>query len=155
MSRDGSNQGDGGDGSARSVVELFVPPRTDYLALTRIVVSAVAVITRSVPEERLDDLRLVVSEACANAIAAHRAVGSDEDIAVVCHLGEQSITVEIADRGGGFRLADLVQMPPIADPARLEHEGGFGIPLMQRLADRAEFESTATGTSVRLHLNSA
>jgi serine/threonine-protein kinase RsbW len=133
-----------------AVVELTIPARTDYLALVRLVVSACASIDPPLPESRLDDLRLVVSEACANAVDAHVGTYADGPVVVRCELAPHEMVVTITDRGGGFDPAALGDLPPVHDPRRLRHERGLGLPLMRVLADTVEFTPSADGTSVRL-----
>jgi anti-sigma regulatory factor (Ser/Thr protein kinase) len=52
------------------VVELEIPARPEFLALARLLVAAAVAGDPVFPEDRLDDLRLAVSEACTNAMEA-------------------------------------------------------------------------------------
>ena len=52
-------------------LELQVPSRTEYIAVVRLVVASLVSARRSVADERIDDLKLAVSEACTNAIEAN------------------------------------------------------------------------------------
>ena len=132
------------------MIELQVPARTDYLALVRLVVSACASIDPALPESRLDDLRLVVSEACANAIDAHSGTRVEDPITVRCELTPTEVVVTITDRGTGFDPDRLDDLPEAHEPHRLHHERGLGLPLMRVLADDVSFSSSPDGTSVRL-----
>lgn len=131
-------------------VELDIPARPDYLALARQVVVATARTEAAFGEERLENLRLAVSEACTNAIRAHRAIGSDAAIHIRCHLSDGRIEVEVADQGAGFDPERIPAMPTPGDPNRLHVESGLGIPLMQLFTDCAEIRSSPSGTNVRL-----
>lgn len=134
-----------------AVVELEIPARPAYLSLVRLVVdAAVSSLAPNLGGARLDDLKLAVTEACSNAIEAHQLSGSDEPVIVRCELDDRTVTVEVADRGGGFDPADVSTLPPATDPLRLRHESGLGIPLMRTLADKLVFEQAADGTTVRL-----
>ncbi|MCU1350983.1 MAG: anti-sigma factor RsbW [Acidimicrobiales bacterium] len=134
------------------VVELELPARPDVLALARLVVAAVVTLEPLFDEERIDDLRLAVSEACTNAIEAQQERGGgDADgrpIGVRCHLTAGRVEVEVRDHGGGFDHASLPLHPPVTDPARLEYERGLGIPLIRMLSDAVEFRQTEDGTAV-------
>jgi serine/threonine-protein kinase RsbW len=132
------------------VVELDIPARPDYLALARQVVVATARTEAAFGEERLENLRLAVSEACTNAIRAHRAIGSDAAIHIRCQLGDGRIEVEVVDQGAGFDPERIPVVPAAGDPNRLHVEGGLGIPIMQLFTDRAEIRSSPSGTNVRL-----
>ena len=58
-------------------LELVVPARPEYIAMVRLVVSSLATARRNLADQRIDDLKLAVSEACANAIEAHAKAGRD------------------------------------------------------------------------------
>jgi serine/threonine-protein kinase RsbW len=134
-----------------TVVELAIPARQAYLSLVRLVVdAAVAALAPGLGSARLDDLKLAVSEACSNAIEAHESAWSAEPIVVRCQLDNDMVTVEVADRGGGFDPGGLSTLPSATDPGRLDHENGLGIPLMRTLADTLTFEPAGDGTTVRL-----
>ena len=133
------------------VVELEIPARADFLDVARMVVTTAASIEPTFPDDRINDLRLAVSEACTNAIEAHASQdGADDRIVIRCDLAEDRVEVEIQDQGGGFDL-DAVGEPPSADdPSRLDHERGLGISLMRTVTDETEFRAEPGGTSVRL-----
>jgi serine/threonine-protein kinase RsbW len=133
-----------------AVVELQIPARTDYLGLIRLVVAAVATLDPPVPDSRLDDLRLAVTEACANAIDAQASSSAHPPIRVRCDSGPERLDVTIEDNGGGFDPGRLGDLPAATDPRRLRHERGLGIPLMRLLADGVEFTPVEGGTAVRL-----
>lgn len=135
-----------------SVIHLEIPPRRDHLALVRQVVTSAASIGHRVGQRRLEDLRLAVSEACANAIDGEERAGSAAPLELTIEVSDHAVTVTITDHGGGFAPAELVALPTAADPGRLRHERGLGIPLMRHLADDVRFFATNDGTAVRLEL---
>ncbi len=138
--------------AAGEVVELELPPRPEVVAVARLVVGALAAVDPLFDEERGADLRLAVSEACTNAIQAQLSarVGVDPRAPIVlrCSVGEGRILLSVQDHGGGFDPSGLEAHPEVTDPARLEHEGGLGIPLIRLLADELEFRPTPGGTTV-------
>lgn len=135
---------------AGEVVELEIPARAEFIALARLVVSTMAQSDGTLSTERVDDLKLAVSEACTNAIEAHGAADTTERVLVRCQAGLSGVEVCVEDRGGGFDPASLPDHPPVTDPARLEFERGLGIPLIRALVDEVEFTSSGQGTAVRL-----
>lgn len=137
-----------------SVVRLEIPPRRDHLALVRLVVSAAAAIDRNVPERRLEDLRLAVTEACANAIEATQRTGAGQYVALAIVLEEGVGTVTVTDHAGGFDPAEIELLPPATDPERLSHERGLGLSLMRSLVDEVTFTRTDDGMEVRLVVRS-
>jgi serine/threonine-protein kinase RsbW len=133
-----------------AALELEIPARTEYLGLIRLVVAAAATLEPSVSDARLDDLRLAVTEACANAIDAQDPRSDDRPIHVRCELGTDRVEVFVRDNGGGFDPGTVGELPPATDPRRLRHERGLGIPLMRLLADEVSFEAVPGGTEVRV-----
>ncbi len=155
-----------------SEVRLTIPARPDFLALARLVVGAAASVGPSLDDGRIADLRLVVSEVCTNAMEANWRASAARLGASVSHLAEKAATridsaviegadavrinctvalhevvVAVTDCGSGFEpRAD--PHPPVTDPARLDFERGLGLPLIQFLADRVDFDSAPTGTTV-------
>lgn len=134
------------------VIELELPPRPEVVAIARLVVGAVAAVEPQFDEERSADLRLAVSEACTNAIQAQLAApsGSDPEAPVLlrCVVDGVGIHLSVQDHGGGFDPARLESHPAVTDPARLDYEGGLGIPLIRLLADDVEFVTSPGGTTV-------
>jgi serine/threonine-protein kinase RsbW len=132
------------------VVQLQIPPRSDHLALVRLLVEGAARIGGVLPDRRIDDLRLAVSEACANAFDAQVEESSDAAITIAIELDQDAIAVTVTDHAGGFAVEDVDPIPAATDPGRLRHERGLGIPLMRSLVDELTFTPTGDGTSVRL-----
>jgi serine/threonine-protein kinase RsbW len=132
------------------IVELEIPARPEFVALARMVVAAMASSDAHLPDDRIDDLKIAVSEACTNAIEAHDAVAVDDQITVRCQAYRQILEVRIEDRGGGFDPATLPEHPPVTDPDRLKFERGLGIPLIRSLVDEVEIKSSSAGTAVRM-----
>ena len=137
------------------VVELEIPARPDYLSLARLVITGAATIEPSFSDDRIEDLRIAVSEAVTNAIEAHASSGADERVVLRCDLAEDRIEVEVIDRGSGFDPDTTVAAPAADDPDRLLHESGLGIPLMRELVDETEFRASSSGTVVRLVVSRA
>lgn len=131
-------------------VQLEIPARPEYLSLARQVVAAAAALEPTFHDERIDDLRVAVSEATTNAVEAHADVSSTDRIVIRCNLGDDRIEVEVLDQGIGFDPDGMAVLPDAVEPTRLDFERGLGIPLMRVLADEAEIVSDGEGTAVRL-----
>ena len=134
-----------------AVVELEIPARPAYLSLVRLVVdAAVGSLAPGLSAARVDDLKIAVTEACANAIEAHETTGADGPVVVRCLVDDDQVTVEVVDRGQGFDPDRVGRLPAATDPRRLRHERGLGIPLMRTLADEVAFTRAVNGTTVAL-----
>ena len=98
------------------VVELEIPPTMEYLDLARVVVSAAASVDPAFPPARVADLRLAVSELCANAIESQQRLDRVEPLTIRCILDDDRVTIEIEDHGGGFDPDALDPLPAVTDP---------------------------------------
>ncbi len=81
-----------------STVEIDIPPRSPYVGVVRLAVAALAR-SGGVDEERVEDLRIAVSEACANAVLAHEEQGVSDPVSVRWIDNDGQIVIEVADRG--------------------------------------------------------
>jgi serine/threonine-protein kinase RsbW len=134
------------------VLELEIPARAEFIAIVRLVVASLASGRRALADERIDDLKLAVSEACTNAIEAHRDAERDDNVRIQVWEGDERLEVAVEDRGSGFDPELLPRHPPVTDPERLNYERGLGIPLIRSLVDDVEFRTSELGTEVRMTL---
>ena len=130
------------------ILELEIPASPEYIAIARLVVSSIASSRRNLADDRIDDLKLAVSEACTNAIEASRRAG--DRVTILIQDDDERLEVNVQDQGPGFDLEALPTHPPVTDPERLNFERGLGIPLIRTLVDDVEFASSTGGTSVRM-----
>ena len=105
-------------------VDLELEGTPDAAAAAR---EAVAHFSDRVPERRLRDVRLLVSELVTNAVR-HAGLSASDRIRLIVHLHEAVLRVEVDDPGTGFELR-----PPEPDPARAS---GWGLYLVDELSDR-------------------
>jgi len=139
------------DGEAMSgEIVVEIPARTEFVSFVRVVVATAAELEPHMDSDRIDDLRVAVSEATTNAIEAHVHHDTTDRIRVQCNLAEDQVAVVIHDEGIGFEPDELPELPPPESPERLLYEAGLGVPLMQLLADESEIVSDEDGTDVRL-----
>ncbi|HUR17548.1 MAG TPA: ATP-binding protein [Acidimicrobiales bacterium] len=133
-----------------AAIELEIPARPEYVGLARLVVSSLASSRRTLADDRIDDLKLAVSEACTNAIEAHADVDASERVLLRWSEADDHLQVQVEDHGPGFDPRSLPTHPPVTDPERLNFERGLGIPLIRSLVDKVEFNPAEPGTSVRI-----
>ena len=126
--------------------ELVLPNEPSRVSEVRAFVGSFLADLRA-PVDVSTEILLAVGEAAANANRhGHRADGRGE-VRVYCALEGPSVTITIADDGGGF---DPDQMDATVLPDRFA-SGGRGLFLMRELMDEVEFESTDTGTTVTMY----
>lgn len=104
------------------------------------------------PEERVQDVKVAISEACSNAIKAHRQAGVSDPIQIFVHSDPKSLTYEIVDAGEGFEFEGAAPAPD--DPENLV-EGGIGLTLIGALFPGFEVRSGShgDGTVLRFSVN--
>ena len=95
-------------------------------------------LTTVVDRDRLDEIRLLVSELVTNSVR-HAGMGHDEWIGLRVDLSEYAVRVEVADRGPGFRRGS-----PLPS---MYQDSGWGLYLVEQIADRWGV-STDDGTCV-------
>lgn len=135
----------------KETVTIDLPSRLDLVTVVRMVVGEAASAAGCLKGDRLEDLRLVASEAVTNAIEANLAVGGSGRVKIVCELEGKTVKLKITDQGPGMGAS--MPLPDITHPDRLAIEGGFGVPLIEKLSDgAAKFTSTKSGTTVEVEL---
>jgi serine/threonine-protein kinase RsbW len=130
--------------SAR-VIELTFPAHSRYLVLARLSIAGIAPVAR-LSEDVLADLKLAVTEACANVVR-HAYEEDDEGVVRVrLTLDGSSLTIEVADHGRGIGASAIVPRTESSLP-----EAGMGLSIIRAVVDEFEIESPpAGGTVVRL-----
>src|SRR5688500_3691477 len=132
---------------AGELVRLEIPAQPAFVGVARSVVAAVAATVEGLGDDRLEDLRVAVSEACTNAVEAHRNRDDDDRFGVRCVLGEDRFEVCIEDGAGAMDLPVPPDAGTLPSPAS---ERGWGIQLIQALVDDVTFRRTDEGTAVDL-----
>jgi len=123
------------------LVRLELPAQPAFVGVARSVVAAVAGSIDGIDDDRLEDLRVAVSEACTNAVSTHGANDSAGTVVVRCARTDGQLSVVISDSGAGLDPATL----PDTDA------GGWGLQLIEALVDGVTFTSGPDGgTSVEL-----
>lgn len=136
-----------------SDVEIEIPPSFEHLAMVRSVLSNALGAEQVLKHERLQDLRLAVSEAATNAIESHHARQVEATVRIRVEIDDTDVRVVVTDRGAGFDPSLLQPHPPVTDPERLEYERGLGVTLMRRLTDGCLIDSGPAGTTVTLTMH--
>jgi len=106
------------------MLDLELPASPEAVAQAR---HALDGLGDALPDARLRDLRLLVSEVVTNAVR-HAGLGPGDMIRLVVKVGARVLRVEVHDPGGGFAPG-----PVSPDPAR---PSGWGLYLVDELADR-------------------
>ncbi|MFO7167023.1 MAG: ATP-binding protein [Chloroflexota bacterium] len=102
--------------------------------------------------ERIEDLKLAVSEAVNNAIEHGNRREVAKVVEVVFALDAEKLEVRIRDEGGGVERVDFSRR--VVEEQNLESgmHRGFGMYLISALVDDCEVSSSRQGTTLTLRL---
>ncbi|MBA3350172.1 MAG: ATP-binding protein [Actinobacteria bacterium] len=81
-----------------TAVELEIPPRSAYVGVVRLTLASLAR-TSGLDEDAVEELKMAVSEACANAVLANEEAGSEEPVTIRYTSEPEALTVLVQDRG--------------------------------------------------------
>jgi anti-sigma regulatory factor (Ser/Thr protein kinase) len=129
-----------------ATIEIAIPPRSVYVGVVRLTIATLAR-NAGLDEDRVDDLRIAVSEACTSAVLAHEQ--ADNQGSVVVRWAEDGDRVVIDVEG---------RVPPAAD-VEAEDSQGFSTrsvlsqALLDSLVDATEVTADGGTSRTRLILN--
>lgn len=106
-------------------MELALAARAENIAIVRHALGGLGE-AFAVPEQKLSDVRLAVTEACANVVVHAYPDGHEGPMEVVVSMDEDRLTVLVRDWGGGIR--------PRPDSPGL----GLGLSLIAALAEQVQ-----------------
>jgi serine/threonine-protein kinase RsbW len=132
-------------------VELSIPSHPIFERVVR--ASAAEVGTAfGFSDERVEDLKLAISEAVNNAIDHGNQGEVSKLVAVVFEIDGEKLEIRISDEGSGMDRHDISRH--VIDEQSLEagHLRGFGLYLISELVDDYEVNSSHKGTVLTLRL---
>lgn len=121
------------------VVELKIPSELGYEKIAR---EAVATVARRLNfgEEKIEDIKTAISEACTNAIRYGSGGDSRMKVVVVLTADETKLDILIKDPGISGAPPSGVSIPDIDDMVVGKgRRGGMGLFLIRQLVDEAGF----------------
>ena len=80
------------------------------------------------PPEKLEEVRLIVSELVTNSIV-HAGLSPDERISLTVRVSRGSVSGRVCDPGSGFEA-------PSEPHPRPDLSGGWGLPIVEKISDR-------------------
>jgi serine/threonine-protein kinase RsbW len=123
--------------SAEELVRLDIPALPAFVGVARSVVATVATSVEGIDDDRLEDLRLAVSEACTNAVEGRD--GDGHRVVLSCTVDDGHLDVRIEDATDGFSAEAIA-------------ERGWGLQLITALVDDVVFSRDGGGTAVSLRM---
>jgi len=131
-------------------VEVRLPSRLGFEKVAMATAASVARL-KGFSEERIEDLKTAVAEACINAMEHGNKLNENLSVGIILSTSADELEVKVVDNGGG-----MSKQRPTPDIARKIHgeedTRGMGMFLIQHLVDEAEWvnDSKGKGSYVRL-----
>ncbi len=128
-------------------IRLDMPSSPRYVSLARLIAGSLAR-GLNFSEEGVDDLKIVISEMCTNAIIHCGPTTDEADRVSVEYIpGQDSITIEVTGPRAGLRPRSAW----VISRHGLEAGKGFGLPLIKSLVDEFELQTDKDrGTTIRV-----
>ena len=130
----------------RKVLTLRLPAVLENVpvVMDRIIEAAARV---GLDESTLQQIRLVVDEACANVVT-HAYEGMEPgDMEITCAHSSQACMIQVRDWGQGFAL-ECVPIPDLDCSLDERNLGGLGLFLIRHFMDRVEYSRDAKSGNV-------
>jgi serine/threonine-protein kinase RsbW len=127
-------------------ISLELPAKSEYVSIARLTASVIA--NRiGFDVEEIEDIKVAVGEACNNAVIHGNNLDAKFNIEFT--VSEDSLKIEITDRGEGFSFEDYKE-PDLENPK----ENGLGIFIMKTLMDDVTIDiGDGNGTKITLIKN--
>ncbi|MGA2807570.1 MAG: ATP-binding protein [Terracidiphilus sp.] len=133
-----------------TTVEIRLPSRLGYEKVAMSTASAVAKLM-GFREDRVEDLKTAVAEACINAIEHGNRLNEKLSVGVVLSVDVDSLEVKVIDDGKGMKGRPV--KPDIDRKMHGEEDPrGMGMFLIQALVDEAEWVAGSDGKSSYVRL---
>jgi anti-sigma regulatory factor (Ser/Thr protein kinase) len=121
----------------RSVLHQFKPHARAAARARAALDASLDLFSEVLDQQRLDDLRLLTSELVSNSVR-HGGRSQARPIRVRVSVTEVAVRVAVVDSGPGFDITPK--------PIRADDDGGWGLFLLDRLADRWGMDENGTTT---------
>ena len=106
-------------------IDLRLAPEPEVVTTARHALDRLA---HLMPPEKLEDVRLVVSELVTNSIL-HAGLSPDDQISLTVAVSAGSVRGRVCDPGSGFEV-------PSEPSPRSDMSGGWGLPIVETISDR-------------------
>ncbi len=131
-----------------NVHELHIP---NVLGSEKMVMEQVAKLAKETgfTDNRIEDLKTAVSEACLNAMEHGNAMNTTTKVGISLSINRTKMKVSVEDKGNGIR--EKVNEPNIDNKIEgKEAPRGWGIFLIKRLVDNIKFEPKSDGNVITM-----
>jgi serine/threonine-protein kinase RsbW len=133
----------------KSSIELQLPSRLGY---EKVAMNTAASVARLMGfgEERIEDLKTAIAEACINAMEHGNKLDETLSVGVILSMGNDSLEIKVVDTGKGPE--GHAAIPDIDKKMHEQEEArGMGMFLIESLVDEVEWVSSPpTGSYARM-----
>jgi serine/threonine-protein kinase RsbW len=137
------------DSHEGATISLTVPAKPEYVIVCRLALDGLAD-AETVTAEVLSDLKLAVTEACANSIAHAYPAEEVGPIRVDVLLEPERVVIEVADEGIGIENPEIGTFEREPDLGEETREGGMGLALISALVDDLQVGRGRDGRGTRV-----
>jgi serine/threonine-protein kinase RsbW len=127
-----------------SSIELRLPSR---LGFEKIAMNTAASVARLMgfSDERIEDLKTAVAEACINAMEHGNMLDETLSVGVILSMDSDSLEIKVLDTGQGPKVLEGHAVVPNIDRKMHEEESarGMGMFLIESLVDEVEWGSSS------------
>jgi serine/threonine-protein kinase RsbW len=125
------------------LVKLDIPAKAEYVVLGRLALSGL-LRSRGYNEDTVADLKLALTEACSNSVRHAYDHGSGQ-VHLAFTVGQERVTINIRDEGGGFHEDDVDCPECQGMPEITLTEGGMGISIIRAIVDEFDLRKPSSG----------
>jgi anti-sigma B factor len=120
---------------------MDLPTNPEYVSVARLTVSAISN-TIGFNVEEIEDIKIALSEACANAIRHSQ----KDTFSLHFELEPGKLTIQVSDQGVGFDTNEVKE--PVIEEMK---ENGLGFFIIESLMDEVTIDSeVGKGTTIRM-----
>lgn len=102
-------------------VEIRIPARPEYVGVVRLALSALAR-GANLGEEKLDELKIAVSEACTNSVMAQAEAGDERPVRVVWVAEGSVVTIDVSGAPAAAAEEPMEDTQGIATRVRMSED---------------------------------
>jgi serine/threonine-protein kinase RsbW len=136
--------------TAGTSVEVRIPSRLGFEKVAMATAASVARL-KGFSNERIEDLKTAVAEACINAIEHGNKLNEKLSVMVILSASDRELEVKVVDNGTG--ISKQPSKPDIDRKVHGEEDPrGMGMFLIQALVDEAEWVHDSKGASSYVRL---